>query len=223
MNALYNANILTEPHNGPASIVFPLAKSASTGVSVGYVPQADKHWYVFRILYGQIQKVADSLIAEGHYAYVAKVWKVQQNRDGKKRKVLMPFLNLLFVYVTDRQAELAVRESAEARYITYYYNHFQFNAQGKNPPVVISQRDMENLIRATAVGDEHVMEVDLNTCRFASDDYVRITDGPFKGIIGRVARIARQHRVVIEIPGLRSGLATAYIPPYFLEKASNPH
>lgn len=54
-----------------------------------------------------------------------------------------------------------------------------------------------------------------------SDELVRVTDGPFEGIIGRVARIARQKRVVIYIKGLQSGLTTAYIPPHFLEKTEN--
>ena len=66
--------------------------------------------------------------------------------------------------------------------------------------------------------DEHVMEVDIKTCRFVSDDLVRVTDGPFEGVTGRVARIARQNRVVVYIKGLESGLTTAYIPPYYLKK-----
>jgi transcription antitermination factor NusG len=65
------------------------------------------------------------------------------------------------------------------------------------------------------------MEVDLNTCHFVSDDLVRVTAGPFEGIVGRVARVARQKRVIIHIKGLQSGLTTAYIPPYFLEKIEN--
>ena len=77
---------------------------------------------------------------------------------------------------------------------------------------------MVPLIRTTALRDEHVMEVDVRKCRFLSNDLVRVTDGPFEGVTGRVARVARQNRVVVYIEGLQAGLATAYIPPYFLEK-----
>ena len=80
---------------------------------------------------------------------------------------------------------------------------------------------MEPLVRATVLLDEHVMEVDIKTCRFVSNDLVRVTAGLFEGIIGRVARIARQKRVVIHIKGLQSGLTTAYIPSHFLEKVEN--
>ena len=62
------------------------------------------------------------------------------------------------------------------------------------------------------------MEVNVKDCKFVSDDVVRVTFGPFEGVRGRVARIARQNRVVVYIKGLMSGLTTAYIPPYYLEK-----
>jgi transcription antitermination factor NusG len=47
---------------------------------------------------------------------------------------------------------------------------------------------------------------------------VRVTDGPFEGIIGRVVRVARQQRVAVEIRGLNALITTAYIPTAFLEK-----
>jgi transcription antitermination factor NusG len=80
---------------------------------------------------------------------------------------------------------------------------------------------MEPLVRTTALRDEYVMEVDIKTCKFVSDQLVRVTDGPFEGVTGRVARVARQNRVVVYIKGLQSGLTTAYIPPHFLEKVES--
>ena len=46
-------------------------------------------------------------------------------------------------------------------------------------------------------------------------DFVRIIEGPFKGIEGRVTKITGQKRVIVELPGLCS-VATAYIPKVFL-------
>lgn len=45
---------------------------------------------------------------------------------------------------------------------------------------------------------------------------VRIIDGKFKGVVGRVARYQGQQRVGIVIDGLLT-VATAYIPTAFLE------
>lgn len=47
---------------------------------------------------------------------------------------------------------------------------------------------------------------------------VCVTYGPFKGVTGRVARVARQNRVVVYLKGLESCITTAYIPLYYLEK-----
>ena len=46
---------------------------------------------------------------------------------------------------------------------------------------------------------------------------VKVIGGEFKGVTGRVARIAGQQRVVVEISGLCL-VATAYIPNGFLLK-----
>ena len=218
MNALDNANIKDEPRLGPASFAFPEAKSSKTGVSVEYTPSADKLWYVLRIKYGKAQEVADAIVEDGTYVYLAKVWKDVRNKEtGKKQRKLFPFMNLLFAYVTAADAVRYVKDSRESRYTTYYYDHFTEGPEGKNPPLTVTSKDLEPLVRITAIQDEHVMEVDLNACRFVSDQKVRVTFGPFEGITGRVARIARQNRVVVYIKGLRSGLTTAYIPPYYLE------
>ena len=219
MNALYNANIKDEDSTGFASFAFPEAKSSKTGVSVRYVPCEDKQWYVLRIKYGQAQAVADAIIEDGIYVYLAKVWKDIYVKDtGKKQRKLFPFMNILFAYVTKQEAEKYVKDSTLSKYATYYYNHFVTDSNGYNPPLTVSSMDMAPFIKATALLDEHVMEVDIKTCRFVSDELVRVTAGPFEGIVGRVARVARQKRVVIYIKGLQSGLTTAYIPPCFIEK-----
>ena len=188
-------------------------------MSVRYAPCEDKAWYVLRIKYGQAQTVADAIIEAGTYVYLAKVWKDIRNKEtGKKQRKLLPFMNLLFAYVTRQEADKYVRDSQVSKYTTYYYNHFDTDATGYNPPLTVSSSDMEPLVRTTALLDEHVMEVDIKTCKFVSDDLVRVTDGPFEGVTGRVARVARQKRVVVFIKGLQSGLTTAYIPPHCLEK-----
>jgi len=219
MNALYNASIQDDNCKGFASFAFPEAKSSKTGVSVRYVPDEDKEWYVLRIKYGLAQTVANAIIEDGTYVYVAKIWKDIRNKNtGKKQRKLFPFMNILFAYMTAQEAEKYVKHSEVSKFATYYYNHFVTDENGYNPPLTVSDSDMVPFVKATALLDEHVMEVDLKTCRFVSDDLVRVTAGPFEGITGRVARVARQKRVVIRIKGLQSGLTTAYIPPYYLEK-----
>ena len=217
-----NASINDESSKGFASFVLPEAKSSKTGVSVKYIPCEDKEWYVLRIKYGQVQFVADTIIEDGIYVYLAKVWKDIRNKEtGKKQRKLLPFMNLLFAYMAKQEAEKYVKDSSVSKFTTYYYNHFVTNENGYNPPLTVSSKDMKPFVRVTSLLDEHVMEVDIKTCHFISDELVRVTAGPFEGITGRVARIARQNRVVIHIKGMQTGLTTAFIPQHFLEKVEN--
>ena len=218
MNALDNAHIMDQQSSkGPASFAFPEAKSSQTGVSVNYAPSPDRKWYVLRTLYGHARQAADFLIEDGAYVYLAMIWK-DERKDGRRRRVLVPFMNLLFAYLTEEEARKYVSETSMSRFITYYYNHFATDGMGYNPPLTVSSKDMIPLIRVTAMKNEHVMEVDPKKVKFVSNDLVRVTDGPFEGIEGRVARVARQSRVVIFINGLQSCITTAYIPAAFLQK-----
>lgn len=219
MNALYNASIKDKNSIRFTSFALPETINSKTGVSVKYAPAEDKTWYVLRIKYGQAQAVADAIIEDGIYVYLAKVWKDIRNEEtGKKQRKLLPFMNILFAYVTEQEAEKYVKHSDVSKYATYYYNHFVTDANGYNPPLTVNTSDMTSFVKATALLDEHVMEVDMATCHFLSDEMVRVTAGPFEGIIGRVARVARQNRVVVYLKGLESCITTAYIPPYYLEK-----
>ena len=46
---------------------------------------------------------------------------------------------------------------------------------------------------------------------------VKVIGGEFEGVIGKIARIAGQQRMVVEVTGLCL-VATAYIPSMFIER-----
>lgn len=54
-------------------------------------------------------------------------------------------------------------------------------------------------------------------CHYKSGDIVRVIEGDFAGVEGRVARVSGQQRVVVEIEGVCL-ITTAYIPSAFLAK-----
>ena len=91
-------------------------------------------------------------------------------------------------------------------------------ANGKHPPLTISFEAMMNFIKATSTESKHVRIVSPEQCHYKSGDIVKVIGGEFKGVTGKVARIAGQQRVVVEISGLCL-VATAYIPTRFIEHA----
>ena len=198
------------------SDTIPEAQSSKTGVSVRYVPDPNKSWYVFRASYGREDKAADYIVGDGTYAYIAKRYinKSLNNLPKKAVESLIP--NLLFAYTTKEKAEKYVKDTPALSYITYYYNRLERNAQLKNPPLIVSNKEMENFIRATANKSKHLMLVKEKLCHFKGGETVKVIDGPFKGVEGKVARVAGQQRVVISLANIGL-ISTAYVPTAFLK------
>ena len=194
----------------------PEAKNSKTGVSVRYVPDKNKSWYVFRASYGREDKASDFIVEDGSFVYIAKKY-VRKLVNGKLKKVLETLIpNLLFVYTTKNKAEEYAKNTPALSFLTYYYNHFELDDDNKNPPLTVSCKEMENFIIATYNRSEHLKFVDESQCHFRGGETVRVIDGMFKGVIGRVARVSGQQRVVAPITNV--GLvSTAYVPTPFLQ------
>ena len=194
----------------------PEAKSSQTGVSVRYVPAQNKSWFVFRASYGREDRASDYIVEDGTYVYIAKRY-TRKTVNGKQKKVLEPLIpNLLFVYTTEEKAEEYVKNTPAISYLTYYYNHFELDETQKNPPLTVSRKEMETFILATCGCSEHLLFVTPSQCHFRSGQRVRVTDGAFRGVEGRVARVTGQQRVVVNLSSI--GLvSTAYIPKAFLQ------
>ena len=219
MNTLSNVGTrrgeANPPSVRPVPDTIPEVKNTKTGVSVGYVPDAEKCWYVFRATYGREDKAADFLIEHGTYAYVAKRY-VRKSVNNMQEKVLESLIpGLLFVYVTAQQAEEYVQTPALS-FLSYYYNHFVKNAEGKNPPLTFSRSEMENFILATCNHNEHLLQVNESQCRFKGGEVVRVTEGSFTGVVGKVVRIGGQQRIFVSLSNVGS-ICTAYVPKGFLE------
>ena len=193
----------------------PKAKSSQTGVSVRYVPTPDKKWYVFRASYGREDKASDYIVEDGTFVYIAKRY-ARKSVNGKQKKVLETLIpNLLFVYTSEEKAEEYVKNTPALSYLTYYYNHFELDETQKNPPLTVSRKEMENFIIATCNKSEHLKFVDEEQCHFKGGEIVKVNDGLFKGVEGRVARVSGQQRVIVTLSQV--GLvSTAYVPTAFL-------
>ena len=187
-----------------------------TGVSVRYAYNPDKKWYVLRASYGREIKAYDYLISNGVQAYLPI--RQTARHYGKTVKIVRePLLpNIVFAYCSNNETEKLIKFTPELFYLNYYYDHIKKSSDGKNPPLIVDYDQMTNFIMLTSTLDEHIRLIDSSKCHFKSGDRVRVTDGNFIGVEGRVARVAGQQRVVVEIDGLCT-IATAYIPSAFLE------
>lgn len=185
-------------------------------VSVRYARETDKKWFVLRVSYGRYDKAEDYLTGNDITYYLPKhVVRIRTKSDGKLRKTEKPLItNMIFAYDNADSLREKLKEPGN-NVLSFYYNHFECDAYGANPPLVIRYDQMLNFIIATSVPHEHMTIVTREQCRFKSGDIVEVTEGDFAGVEGRVARAAGQQRVIIELTGLCL-VATAFIPTAYL-------
>ena len=205
------------PSAGLTSCTPSISKNKG-GVSVENVPDASKQWFVLRVSYGRIVKAKAFVEAKGFECYVPIRYKEVKKHD-KKRIITEPLLSsFLFVHAAAEQVDSFLQDKnikapENKALLSYYYDHTSHceNSPTKNPPLVISDAAMDNFIRLTSIHNPHIIPVTSENIKYKLGDEVMITEGDFKDIHGRVARIAGQQRVVVE---LFEGylVATAYIP-----------
>ena len=145
-----------------------------------------------------------------------------RNINGRNRRVTTPMLHsLLFVYskleTIDHIVNVYQRQDQYKNLISFYFDHFRTKNDGKNIPLIIPYNAMMNFIRITSIDNEHIRLIHPDQCHYRNGDLVRIIEGDFKGIVGRVARVAGQQRVVVELDGICM-VTTAYIPSAFIKK-----
>lgn len=188
------------------------------GVSVDNVPAGNKQWFVLRVSYGRIDKAKTYVEAKGMECYVPLQYK-EVRKQGKKRIITTTLLpSFIFVHATAEQVEALLHDNKvvanESRaLLSYYFDHTIHlqNNPDRNPPLTIRDEAMNNFIRLTSIKNPHIIPVTSNNIQFKLGDNVVVTEGEFKGIHGRVARIAGQQRVIVELFD-ECLVATAYVP-----------
>ena len=200
---------------GLTATALPEANGSQIGVSVRNAQSETEQWYVLRVSYGRAEKANEILTAKGIETYLP-LHTINKEVDGKRKKQRVPMLpNFLFVRTTLSILESLIKSSPDFHFITFYYDHFNMKSDGKNPPLIVPTESMDNFIKLTSIDDEHILLIDEINGTYKQGDYVRIIEGSFKGIEGRVTKITGQKRVIVELPGLCS-VATAYIPKGFI-------
>ncbi len=206
-----------------------LAKNSRTGVStrnalsgsplktIKRKPKEVPHWYALRVTYGREKKVYDYLVGQHVEAYLPTI-KTVKVVDGKRKVVEESRLpNIFFARGTEEEIKSFVYDNVNLPYLRFYYRHSHEGAQVTKEPLIIPDRQIESLKIICASEAEDVIIVPPEIRKFQAGQTVRIIDGVFKGVIGKVARYHGQQRVAVIIDGLLT-IASAYVPSAFLEK-----
>ena len=173
--------------------------------SAGVLPQcheATPSWYALRATYSRELKVQAELSDKGVRTFVPMMW-----RD---KKLVPAVSNLIFVYTTRETLDSYIRSFGEDRPVNYYWD------RTANRPLTVPDKDMENFIAVASTLDEDLIFLTEISDKLREGQKVIVKEGPFKGVEGKVVRIRKSRRIMVEIPGMLA-VASTYVSPEELE------
>jgi hypothetical protein len=75
---------------------------------------------------------------------------------------------------------------------------------------------MNDFMRVSSTLDEDLIYSTEITGKLREGQTVKVKEGPFEGVEGKVVRIRKSRRILVELPGMLA-VATTYIAPEKLE------
>ena len=203
------------------------AESSQIGVStknalLATKPKAPReadipHWYALRTTYGREKKAYDYLTARGITAFYPTT-NVVKLIKGKRKVVTKSRLpNIFFAYGTEEQLKEYVFDNVNLPFLRFYYRHIHEGNTIKKTPLIVPDNQMDSLKIICAADADNTFVSLVKVPKFEKGQLVRVIDGAFKGVIGRVARWQGQQRVGVVVDDLVT-VVTAYVPSAFLEK-----
>ena len=196
------------------------ARSSPIGVSTKCVllrrHSPPPQWFALRTTYGRELKAYQYLISQGLTAFCPTI-KRMKIIGGKRYEIEESRIpNIFFVHGTFDEVKSFVYDNINLPYLRFYYSHRHNGHRLERTPVVVPDEQMQDLMRVCNVESANTIVQSGNIEKFVDGQMVRIIDGPFAGITGRVAKYKGQQRVAVIIDGLVTA-CTAYVPSAFLK------
>lgn len=176
--------------------------------------EPEKVWYYMRVAYGQEKKVRDFLISEGIEVFLPTI-KKERVLGGIQKQIEVSLIpNSLFVHSTETNMKRYVGKFPTNNLHHFYEPYHDEKGQpigSGRKPLIVPDTQMQSFQIWTESSNENKIFINKTDFEFKKDDLVRISEGEFKGFIGRVVRLKGQTRVGVIIEGV-GFISTAYVP-----------
>ena len=195
-------------------------------------------WYALRVSYSRELKVRDRLNELGVKTFVPMMWRrcpvkpgmtkgqpttsslpaptgqstesLKRMRKNPSRRLVPAVGNLCFAYSTRAELEDFIRGYGDTSPVHFYWD------RTANKPLTVPEKAMNDFIAVSSTLDEDLIYITEITSKLREGQTVKVKEGPFKGIEGKVVRIRKSRRILVELPGMLA-VATTYIQPEYLE------
>jgi hypothetical protein len=177
-------------------------KSTSAGVLLQCQEATQQRWHVLRATYARELKVQTALQEKGIRTFIPMMWK--------EKKLVPAVSGLVFALATREALDLYIRSFGDARPVNYYWD------RTTNAPLTVPAKAMEDFITIASTLDEDLIFLTEVSEKLREGQAVMVKEGPFKGVEGKIVRIRKSRRVLVELPGMLA-VASTYVDPKELE------
>jgi len=125
--------------------------------------------------------------------------------------------NIFFAYGTEEEMKSFVYDNVNLPYLRFYYRHTHVGNKIVKTPLTVPDKQIDSLRIICNAGEDNVIVATGDIGKFKEGQTVRITEGKFAGVTGKVARYHGQQRVAVVIDSVLTE-CTAYIPSAFLRR-----
>ena len=168
------------------------------------------NWYVLRVSYSRELKIKALLDEKGIQTFVPMVYR-KYTVDGKTQKKLVPAVsNLCFVYWHRQGIDNFIAGYGEKSPVHYYWDR----TAGR--PMTVPAKAMEDFIKVASTLDEDLIYITEISEKLREGQSVKVKSGSFAGVTGKIVRIRKSRRILVELPGMLA-VASTYVSPENVE------
>ena len=166
--------------------------SASADGCPPVVSLSDVKWFVLRVTYSRELKAQKLLQDAGVECFIPMV----RDRNAEKECYAPAVHNLIFVHSSRDFLDDYKRKVESDCPLRYMMD------KSTDLPMVVRDKEMDDFIRVTKENDEGILYLDDPSAVVTKGTPVEIMSGPFKGVQGKLLRIRRDRKVVLQLAGL---------------------
>ena len=188
------------------TVGYPEQSSQGVPSSCHHLDPMQSHWFVLRVSYSRELKIKAQLDAMGVTTFVPMMWR-KKTVDGKTEKKLVPAVgNLCFVYWNKNGLDNFVSSFGENSPVHYYWDR---TAQR---PLTVPQAAMDDFIKVASTVDEDLIYLTEISDKLREGQTVKVRSGAFAGVTGKIVRIKKSRRIMVELPGMLA-VASTFVNP----------
>ena len=167
-------------------------------------------WYPLRVTYSRELKVCGMFRTSGFECFVPMTVRTVEKNGIKSCKTVPAVANLCFVRAARHSLDEMRVQKGMMQYTSYIWD------RTTRDPLVVPDKAMTDFIRVSETMREDIVYLHELNPKLRTGQKVRVKSGPFAGVEGRVVRVKRSKRVMVELPGMLA-VATGYVPEENLE------